>query len=252
MCSHAYTVYWSVQPLIYNIFSILGLFFIVIFCNSHNVNSYRNFLLFGDSLTVGTTASCNSTHPYAIRLKQLIQGSHLDAELIISAHPGERTLSMDDRIRQELEMYNPAVTIVMGGTNDILHGDAAFYIFQRLQNCYRKVLLRASFLVAITIPPDHWHKIMPTRDAKRSGINVSIKTFIEKCTDRAALVDMDAVFLGLNDSARSKDLYYSADGVHFSPKGYDLLGELIHKALLNNTMSDLSVDLSRSDSACFM
>ena len=60
------------------------------------------------------------------------------------------------------------------------------------------------------------------------------------------------LFSGLNDSIRSKDAYYSADGIHFSPKGYDVLGELVYNALMNMTTSDIGVGLNRSDSVCCM
>jgi hypothetical protein len=139
------------------------------------------------------------------------------------------------------------------------------------------VIVKQSYLVAVTIPQElngWWHKV---REDKRLAINGNLRSDVKACAAKVTLVDLDVFpFLAAgaplppvpiqvvnkSDSTpppgpaallrfSSNDDAFSADALHLSERGYDLLAELVFFALGNFTLSLAPQDAPPGQSKTF-
>ena len=96
------------------------------------------------------------------------------------------------------------------------------------------------FTIAITIPQAGW---MLRKDSKRLSINQKIRAIVERCSARMVLLDMDTLPIDLNIKD-NHEKYWSPDLLHLNPHGYDVVGEYLHKTMLNYTINPSSSILS--------
>lgn len=88
------------------------------------------------------------------------------------------------------------------------------------------------YTIAITVPQASWM----LRSSKRLAINAKIRAFVERCSARMVLLDMDTLPFDLNNK-ENHDKYWSPDLLHLNPHGYDVMGEYLYKTMLNYTIN---------------
>ena len=206
-----------------------------------------NLLLIGDSLTAGSVRNGNhiiDSHPYSIQLGRRLTEHGYNVSIALRANPGERLQSIVSRIKQELETYQPRCVVLMGGTNDLLASESAFVVFQRLSSVFRAILERKIFLIALAIPPEHQGEKHQIRNQKRLGVNGSINGTAASCPGKMAMVNTDTRPFAPDIGNISASLLLSewnetqmiqknvfSDGLHLTPMGYDILGEMVFLTL---------------------
>lgn len=204
----------------------------------------------GDSLTHGMyvydvpgARIWQKVHPYSIRLQELFNNNKRPSNVTVfeSGISGEQTDSMEVRIRSVLSSVNPMLVIILGGTNDIGGGVAVEKIMKNIRHMHRAALkhLKAfngkdSFTIAVTLP--QFPLEAKAVNKRRLELNKEIRKFAERCQFRVKLFDMESLF-DQNDMANNQK-YWSVDNFHFSPLGYDTIGELLFKTILNFNVTD--------------
>jgi len=200
------------------------------------VKAGRGILCFGDSLTKGLAPDLSPTEwekywPYSKQLIKLVsQYFHNDTNLIPKVVDdgvnGEMVSRMKHRITLLLTKNLYDVVIILGGTNDLGHKRSKDDILNDLYEIYTTVhnfglkSNRTIYTIAVTIPPLSW----PVNQAARTEVNNALKEYVNKNITRTYLIDLDRVLT----TTHSDKKYYSSDNVHFSPIGYDLIGELVY------------------------
>ena len=89
------------------------------------------------------------------------------------------------------------------------------------------------YTLAITVPQAGW---MLRKDSKRLAINTKIRAFVERCSARIVLMDMDTLPFDMNNK-ENHEKYWSPDLLHLNPHGYDVMGEYLYKTMLNYTIN---------------
>ena len=100
------------------------------------------------------------------------------------------------------------------------------------------------YTIAITIPQAGW---MLRKDSKRLSINQKIRAFVDRCSTRMTLLDMDTLPFDLN-LKDNHEKYWSPDLLHLNPHGYDVMGEYLHKTMLNYTINSINPSSTSSSS----
>ncbi|CAJ0648050.1 9931_t:CDS:2 [Entrophospora sp. SA101] len=106
--------------------------------SDHSPRRRYNVLLFGDSLTAGWMKNSEgyaSYYPYGLRLQKRFEEEGLDVEVTVSGVPGECVVSMEERLKNELEQPGKWYdwVVILGGTNDVINGYSAWEIFDGLR-----------------------------------------------------------------------------------------------------------------------
>jgi len=83
------------------------------------------------------------------------------------------------------------------------------------------------YSVAISVPPCGWD----IDESVRLAVNNGLKEFAQNCSHMVAFVDADKVFDVSKNS--SKQALWSSDKVHFSELGYDELGNVLFKTMVD-------------------
>jgi len=142
---------------------------------------------------------------------------------------GETTSEMIKRLGSLLEA-NPkffySIIIILGGTND-LSREKSFQIAANITELHKIAHQFCAKTVLITIPPIV--NLERPLEAIRKEVNQDIKKYALDYPDQMVIVDLDEY---ISPKQRCED--YSRlydDLVHFTPKGYDKLGEIIFKAI---------------------
>lgn len=195
------------------------------------------------------------------------QGTYFNITVEESGIAGERTDHMITRLRETLQdhlKHGRTVNIVaiLGGTNDLAnHQYPPEHIYARLETMYN--MTRQEFhaeLVVMTIPQTSFDYHSEAYLKRKTIINDKIKAYYDLNKDippRVAYVDLyskvpffstepkgsssssspataDKMRSGSIDGGEGRDLVKSSnwdDHLHFSPKGYDYMGELVFRAL---------------------
>lgn len=212
-------------------------------------------LTFGDSLTHGmivTPDSWTNTHPYSLKLSQLINDSK--TEVLERGISGELVTHMVERLPKELTAIssrkknsssttsssNVALVIILGGTNDLGHRHRTekileeIKILHKVSQRYEKEndidndkdpnAIKKVYTIAITIPQLNWD----IQQESRIKVNAGIREFVKENNETTFLLDFENLF----DQKVSSNLkYWSSDTVHFSSEGYDKIGEIIYEML---------------------
>jgi lysophospholipase L1-like esterase len=93
---------------------------------------------------------------------------------------------------------------------------------------YNHTHANINFVLALTIPKN------PGQDRDelnqmRSEINNFIRSYVDKCSNRMVLLDMEDMWYPITKNVNK----YWSDGIHYSNTGYDLIGEMIWEKLIS-------------------
>ncbi len=203
---------------------------------------------FGDSLTAGYWKQTRGQfepffHAYAIRLRELLNNGSTIVEKGLS---GERTDEMTHRLPYVLKAQpKTKLVIILGGTNDL--GSGRLPTEETVANikALHRIALNSSALspqhqevvytVAVTIPQAFWMLRGPSA-SKRLAINEQIRAFATRCSARISVLDMENAF---NLSVKANmNTFWSPDGLHLNPHGYDEFAGMIYKLMESTSIQD--------------
>eukprot|EP00927_Polykrikos_kofoidii_P077943 TRINITY_DN74823_c0_g1_i1.p1 TRINITY_DN74823_c0_g1~~TRINITY_DN74823_c0_g1_i1.p1 ORF type:complete len:665 (+),score=74.27 TRINITY_DN74823_c0_g1_i1:55-2049(+) len=185
-------------------------------------------LAFGDSLTAGCVNG-GECYPYTVRLREILGCDR--AAVVCSGRGGETTAEMIQRIKTVLESHQSNYfthVVILGGTNDLRLKVETDTICKQLLVLHDMVRAAGARCIAITIPTvgPQDRGVGRHVGAERDAINTTLRQ--EACDDRLWLADLDTTLSRLPEQ-ELPSLF--SDGTHFSAKGYDLMGEVVHDAL---------------------
>lgn len=195
-------------------------------------------LCFGDSLTEGFCKNGTEFCPYADRLEQRLKA---EAESTASRPPrvieagcsGETTSEMVERLPELLESLASTLAVVdavviLGGTND-LPSEEPELIFQNLARLHEVAHHSGAITGVLTLPELRQPGARAAEGQwaeKRLEVNRLLRDFARERGDRAFFVDVAEAFP--QDTAHQE--LWERDGVHFTAKGYEALGDLLADA----------------------
>jgi len=205
-----------------------------------NYTKERGILCFGDSLTKGLSPEKDEWekyHPYSIQLSRLINNHFnnvTNIKVVDDGVNGEMTSIMNHRITLILSKTLYDVVIVLGGTNDLGHHRSKDEILNDIYEIHSTVhnfgikSNRTIVTFAMTIPPLEWK----VDETVRAEVNNALREYVNKNITKTFLIDIDKVLTTTHTDRK----YYCPDNVHFSPEGYDLIGELVFSSLKENSI----------------
>ena len=203
-------------------------------------------VIIGDSLThgmyvydEGNERIWQKVHPYSIQLQKSFNDVQRlsSVKVIEKGISGERTHSMVGRLPSELHSTKPKLVIILGGTNDLFSKISADKIIRNVINLHQLALKyqassgHTTYTIAVTIPQLPMDSNNKEVNEKRLEVNKGIRAFAKKCDSRVTLFEMESLFDQNNLVVNKK--YWSVDNVHFSPLGYDTIGQLLYKLILD-------------------
>ncbi|XP_031561161.1 uncharacterized protein LOC116297137 [Actinia tenebrosa] len=201
-------------------------------------------LAFGDSLTQGHTYQLTHFHPYTHRLRQLLQ-EHKSVKFDVD-NAGITGEFVRDQMTKRLPLllrkngpYN--LIIILGGTNDLgdFNPGEEKALFKEIVSLHDIAHEHGAKTLLLTIPEsDYIFKDMGangTSYIKEDGekgrilINGMLRDFAKE-NDDVTLCDLDQEHRHTNLKEEEKVKYWD-DGLHYTPEGYDRMGEIIFEKI---------------------
>ncbi|KAK3985688.1 SGNH hydrolase-type esterase domain-containing protein [Cladorrhinum sp. PSN332] len=205
-------------------------------------------LCFGDSLTVGYSSWGTVFHPYSDKMSQMVQMAFPEHEITteVDGMSGDTIWhGFLDRIRRHFPPGKESLydwVIILGGTNDLGFMFPPDEIFQKLTRVWDVALLKGCKVLALTVPeaairgPAMRQRI----DKERNELNDLIKGYKR---DNFHVFDLNAAVPHQSMSPADREKYWD-DHVHFTPKGYDLIGNKVGMGLVSILVKQRVADLS--------
>jgi lysophospholipase L1-like esterase len=193
----------------------------------------RRIFCFGDSLTAGTSPPGNQNYPYAPHLEASLnrRNSKNGAVAVVVRHLGypgytsEHLLEdADDEgglrtMIRRIQDPSPSLVILLAGTNDLGYRRSVEDIVKSItslhQLCYQE---GTPHTIAIGIPPSGYQHSFKEAAECVSQVNQKLQAFCESNNNKATFVPFPFEWAPNDDN-------WSSDGLHFSSKGYQVLGE---------------------------
>jgi lysophospholipase L1-like esterase len=175
---------------------------------------------YGDSLTAGTSPPSFQEFPYALHLERILQ--QLDSSISVQ-HRGLPGWTSNDLLRSDareaIKAASPMkVAIILAGTNDLGQTPDPRPIIENVIALHR--LFSAAGVpqtVAIGVPSSGYQSAVPEAAQKAQTVNDALAQFCES--------EPGATYVPFPFGFSQGDDKWSPDGLHFSPKGYQILGE---------------------------
>ena len=188
-------------------------------------------LCFGASITAGYHRHGLAYHPYAIRLKQRLQQYYLSRkiEIEIDAVPGDRVIGgryanrLEKRCRDGVKKFD--YMLIQGGGNDLLQGSSPEEVFEGLKNLWKIALDSGAHVLGLTIT-----KIAGPSEAIQARYGTLNALIINHIVPGFLSVDVCRALPWPTDSTKQRQIW--DDGLHFTPLGYNVIGDTIAETLL--------------------
>jgi len=193
-------------------------------------------LCFGDSLTAGTSPPHLEEYPYAPHLEKALQSTFPNRSVMVRqmGFPGwtaKQLLesSTDARGLQSLirRVQDPTLelVIVLAGTNDLGYNFGAQEIIESVQALHQVCHAEKTRTIAIAVPPSQHQNMNPEFAAKARQVNQGLEEYCQHCAPNWSK------FVAFPFEWAPNDDRWSPDGLHFSAKGYQVLGESLVPAV---------------------
>lgn len=190
-------------------------------------------LCYGDSLTAGFCCHGSRFIPYATTLKsKLINAMNSDIEvdhygfsgwtaqeMLSSSHEGEVqdfTGSKGPGLARALQNKQYSLLILMAGTNDIGSGTKADAVFKHIKDLIQFAEKSNTRVLNIGIP-DTKHQGPGWLSSRRQTVNTMLARHAEDQKKWLTFMPCPVTL--------SSPEYFDPDGLHFSPAGYEALGQ---------------------------
>ncbi|KAH7329083.1 SGNH hydrolase-type esterase domain-containing protein [Stachybotrys elegans] len=203
-------------------------------------------LCFGDSLTYGTNYAAD-THPYSIQLEARLRQVLPRTKVSITTNgvPGDMVTwsGFAQRLKDAYQDTHFDWVIVLGGTkefstsvaytqflppsdSDLGRGRLSEDIFNALRDVWDIALVKPSKVLALTVP--ECYARIGWLDSARADLNAAIMQWNER---NFYALDIFPKMPYHSLSAEDKKNYWD-DGLHFTPAGYDKLGDHVADELI--------------------
>ncbi|KAH6670089.1 SGNH hydrolase-type esterase domain-containing protein [Halenospora varia] len=190
-----------------------------------------HILCFGDSITHGFSKMGTLYHPYAIALQASLERAFPTWNITIDeqgqngdqvASPPGGFLPRMDILYEEVHPHNPYdFAVVLGGTNDICVGRPAPDIYNALKLVWEIPLSHETEVLALTIT-----EITPEPEPAGRIDRLNSAIMNHEGGHHYHTLDLHNVVPWKTATpAQRKEIW--DDGIHFTPKGYDLIGNVI-------------------------
>ncbi|KAJ5886099.1 SGNH hydrolase [Penicillium subrubescens] len=192
-----------------------------------------SILCFGDSLTAGFYHHGLGYHPYAKKLYECLQAAFPTAEFMIEVDgaPGDLVTSPPgsflSRIQGKCVTKKYDWVIVLGGTNDLGFGNDPDKIYAALQGCWNVVLATGGKVLALTVPECAADSAI--LDQRRTELNSYI---LGHQAEQFYTFDLKSKIPYRSATHAFRDGIFD-DGLHLTPAGYDLMGNIVGAHLIN-------------------
>jgi lysophospholipase L1-like esterase len=200
-----------------------------------NTSSTKYILAFGDSLTKGYYNHGMKYHPYSLRINKLFEENKLDFKIIDSGVNGEGTKKMLERIKTFFQgEYLPhkfSHVIIYAGANDL--GSMSYEnIAENIISLNKYVIENGVSSILVTLPQNQCDIMYDFYGEKRVKVNEYLRK-VAVDIDKLTICDLDKYisFKSMDKTDREK---YWDDHIHYSPLGYDLIGEYIFNTIKKN------------------
>ncbi len=195
---------------------------------THALSSNRQLriLCFGDSLTAGTSPPHWEEFPYA----PFLEASFPDAIVRHKGYPGwtasQLLASANDAgglrtLIRKVQDPPLSMVILLAGTNDLGYQTSVPDIVKSIQAlheiCHAEGVLHT---LAIGIPPSQYQTLHEGAAAKAQHVNHLLEDYCQQSGSSTSFVPFPFAWSPDND-------LWSPDVLHFSPRGYQVLGESI-------------------------
>ncbi|KAL2170631.1 hypothetical protein VTG60DRAFT_4556 [Thermothelomyces hinnuleus] len=202
-------------------------------------------LCFGDSLTAGYSYWGSVHHPYNEMLENMLSMAYPDLKITtVEDGLSGSTVKHEFLSRMNTQFAAPKKkkkqdedpdgkrydwAIVLGGTNDLAMGFPPEDIFETLKEVWDVPLSHQCKVLALTVPEAGVTGESRERlDAQRDKLNNLIKGYKR---DNFHVFDLHKAvpYWGMSESDRRR---YWDDHIHFTPAGYDLIGNKVGISLV--------------------
>jgi lysophospholipase L1-like esterase len=203
---------------------------------SSSIDVPLRLLALGASLTKGYMKHGQDYYPYTEKLAQLLKARHFDPHIDNEGYDGFQTHQLAPILLEALDHHAYDVVAILAGTNDLAqtNDDGEFLhtprdIRRNLQAMYEAVLNSSADakLIVLTIPclfrPKNY--IRRSLDSRRDAVNDWIRSYVAEHSDRVFLLDV-------HDFMDPTNRVLWDDNIHFTRKGYDMIGEEMARLLL--------------------
>ena len=195
---------------------------------------HLRILAFGASLTEGYYAGGSKFHPYTQRLLELIRPLVADVEIQNAGISGEAVLSstMLPRLKEILSLAKHKFdwVLILAGTNDTLRDQQqASKVFDQYKLLINECHEHGARVLAMTLPETVYPKDFPL-DFQRQEFNRLLKEELKLTYEDIVVLDVERLLPRYSLSPNETEQIWD-DEVHFTPQGYDRLGQFIFEAL---------------------
>ncbi|RAL12970.1 SGNH/GDSL hydrolase family protein [Aspergillus homomorphus CBS 101889] len=191
-----------------------------------------SILCFGNSLTAGFYDFGLNYHPYAWKLEDRLTGAFPDHTIKVDVDglPGDLVNCPPGRYLSRLEQKCAANSydwvIMLGGTNDLGYMYPADRIFAALKEAWTMAIKSGANVLALTVPECG---VKQRRvDSTRAELNSQILSYV---ADSFYALDIHKEVPYHSAEKDFKEKMWD-DGVHMTPDGYDLVGEVVANHLI--------------------
>jgi lysophospholipase L1-like esterase len=207
----------------------------------------HRILCYGDSLTAGTSSLPWELYPYAPHLEQALNNakSSTSSSTFVVRHrgmPGWTADAMVDAandpqngLRSAIRgIQNPALScvIILAGTNDLGYAfglpkeQRVSAIVTPVQALHEMAWANGvEYTIAIAVPPSGYQaQVREAADLARA-VNQSLQEFCQQSGGKAHFVHFPFEYQMGGEN-------WCSDGLHFSPKGYQVLGEYLAEPVM--------------------
>jgi lysophospholipase L1-like esterase len=197
----------------------------------------RRIFCFGDSLTAGTSPPGFQNYPYALHLEAALnqKKSKTSGAVVVQVrhlgYPGWTSEQLLEDADDEgglrttiLRIQDPSLSLVvlLAGTNDLGYRcsveDIVNSITSLHQLCYQEGIPHT---IAIGIPPSGYQYSYKQAAECAHQVNQKLQAFCDSQNNN----NNKATFVPFPFEWAPNDDNWSSDGLHFSSKGYQMLGE---------------------------
>ncbi|KAK4171619.1 SGNH hydrolase-type esterase domain-containing protein [Triangularia setosa] len=208
-------------------------------------------LCFGDSLTAGYSYLGSSYHPYHVKMDQMLAMAFPDYEITTDERGKPGDVVKTGFLTRMQECFPPKKhkddkppfdwAIVLGGTNDLAFSIPPQEIFKKLTEVWDVPLRRGCKVLALTVPDATMTegRLKARIDADRKALNELIMGYKKPNLHVYDLHDD----LSSTKTSPADRVEYRDDHIHFTPAGYDFIGNKVGMALVSLLVKQRVADL---------
>lgn len=177
-------------------------------------------ILFGDSITAGYEDGVTD-----FRLNEEIEANYPNCEVINAGIPGDTTRGALSRLDAHVLKYQPDLVVVFFGANDVSNV-IGINIEEYIINL-KEIVNQIGYSKVILLGPPYADQRIYSNERSLESIT-AYNEAVRRIAESNKITYVDVLESMLKQETLS---YLQEDGLHFSRKGYQLLGQLINQEI---------------------